>query len=93
MGAVVERFGGLVAAQASAHPGRARWLLSSAYRLVGAQMRYIPPKGMSPARSYMQSVTSPMTVLSLIHISSPGPFRRLTASSPPTANCCTPCTP
>ena len=60
MGAVVERFGGLVAAQASAHPGRARWLLSSAYRLVGAQMRYIPPKGMSPARSYMQSVTSPM---------------------------------
>ena len=60
MGAVVERFGGLVAAQASAHPGRARWLLSSAYRLVGAQMRYIPPKGMSPARSYMQSGTSPM---------------------------------
>lgn len=48
MGAVVERFGGLVAAQASAHPGRARWLLSSAYRLVGAQMRYIPPQGNEP---------------------------------------------
>ena len=44
MGAVVERFGGLVAAQASAHPGRARWLLSSAYRLVGPRCAISPPR-------------------------------------------------
>ena len=58
-GKVVHAFGQLVGRQLPDHPARARWLLSTAYRLVGAQMKYVPPKGMLRARSYIQSVASP----------------------------------
>ncbi len=59
MGAVVDKFGALVAAQLPLHPERARFLLSNAYRLVGAQMRYLPPRRLGRAQSYIQSVVSP----------------------------------
>ena len=59
MGAVVDKFGALVAAQLPARPDRARFLLSTAYRLVGAQMKYFPPKHLAKPHSYIQSVISP----------------------------------
>ncbi len=62
---VVRTFGQLVARQLPAHPERARRLLSTAYQFVGAQMRYVPPKGMLRARSYLQGVTSPLMAKAL----------------------------
>ena len=59
MGAIVDKFGALVAAQIPARPDRARFLLSTAYKLVGAQMRYVPPRRLERAQSYLQSVISP----------------------------------
>ena len=59
MGAIIDKFGALVGAQLPAHPERARFLLSNAYRLVGAQMKYLPPRHLGRAQSYIQSVVSP----------------------------------
>jgi len=60
MGAVVDKVGAVIQGQVAPHPERARWLLSTAYRLVGAQMRYAPPKRLGRAQSYIQSVVSPL---------------------------------
>ena len=59
MGAIIDKFGARVGAQLPAHPERARFLLSNAYRLVGAQMRHLPPKHLGRAQSYIQGVVSP----------------------------------
>ena len=41
---LVQSLGAAVAAQVPEHPERARALLRTAYRLVGFQMRHLPPK-------------------------------------------------
>ncbi|MCD7947037.1 MAG: 2-hydroxyacyl-CoA dehydratase family protein [Oscillospiraceae bacterium] len=67
MGSVVDQFGAIVGGQVGGHPRRARWLLATAYHLVGAQMRYAPPKRLGKAQSYIQSVVSPMMGHALAH--------------------------
>lgn len=55
---LVQSLGAAVAAQVPEHPERARALLRTAYRLVGFQMRHLPPKTVPGARCYMQGATA-----------------------------------
>ena len=62
---LVQSLGAAVAAQVPEHPERARALLRTAYRLVGFQMRHLPPKTVPGARCYMQGATARSMVCAL----------------------------